>query len=131
LDLQIWDTAGRELFHIIGTAFYRGMNACVLVFDVMNHETFEHVSSWRPRLVNRAEEFLFIIFANKCDLVGDRNIVRHKKFCYDRRHCNVSLWAFISVGSGGFNKEGDSATFDRARTRSREDRVWGMRALNC
>ena len=29
--LQIWDTAGQERFQSLGTAFYRGADACLLV----------------------------------------------------------------------------------------------------
>ena len=32
--LQIWDTAGQEKFQSIGAAFYRGSDACVLVYDI-------------------------------------------------------------------------------------------------
>ena len=31
---QIWDTAGQERFQSLGTAFFRGADCCVLVFDV-------------------------------------------------------------------------------------------------
>lgn len=34
--LQIWDTAGQEKFRSIGSAFYRGSDACVLVYDINN-----------------------------------------------------------------------------------------------
>ena len=30
---QIWDTAGQERFQSLGTAFFRGADCCVLVFD--------------------------------------------------------------------------------------------------
>ena len=34
--LQIWDTAGQERFQSLGRAFYRGAEACILVFDITN-----------------------------------------------------------------------------------------------
>ena len=40
---QIWDTAGQERFQSLGVAFYRGSDCCVLVFDVTNSATFEHI----------------------------------------------------------------------------------------
>lgn len=36
--LQIWDTAGQERFQAIGSAFYRGADCCVIVFDITNRE---------------------------------------------------------------------------------------------
>ena len=32
--IQIWDTAGQERFKSLGSAFYRGSNCCVLVYDI-------------------------------------------------------------------------------------------------
>ncbi|KAE8706833.1 Ras-related protein Rab7 [Hibiscus syriacus] len=32
--LQIWDTAGQERFQSLVSAFYRGTDCCVIVFDV-------------------------------------------------------------------------------------------------
>ena len=34
--LQIWDTAGQERYQSLGRQFYRGAEACVLVFDITN-----------------------------------------------------------------------------------------------
>ncbi|CAI5720528.1 unnamed protein product [Peronospora effusa] len=34
--MQIWDTAGQERFQSRGVAFYRGADACVLVYDITN-----------------------------------------------------------------------------------------------
>ena len=41
--IQIWDTAGQERYQALGTAFYRGAEACVLVFDITNLDSFEHL----------------------------------------------------------------------------------------
>ena len=32
--LQIWDTAGQERFQSLGVGFYRGADACLLVYDI-------------------------------------------------------------------------------------------------
>ena len=41
--LQLWDTAGQERYQALGTAFYRGAEACILVFDITNKESFDHL----------------------------------------------------------------------------------------
>jgi len=38
---QIWDTAGQERFQGLGTAFYRGSDGVIFVFDVTNRKSFE------------------------------------------------------------------------------------------
>lgn len=39
--LQMWDTAGQERFQSLGTAYFRGSDACVLVYDVTNLKSFQ------------------------------------------------------------------------------------------
>ncbi|RKP10799.1 small GTPase superfamily, partial [Thamnocephalis sphaerospora] len=71
--LQIWDTAGQERFAALGVAYYRGADACVLVYDVNNYHTFEHLARWRQEFLEKAappdpEVFPFVIIGNKIDL---------------------------------------------------------------
>lgn len=41
-----WDTAGQERFRTITTSYYRGANAIVIVYDVTDRESFDHVKNW-------------------------------------------------------------------------------------
>ena len=43
--LQIWDTAGQERFQSLGVAYYRGADACILVYDVNNFLSFQHLGN--------------------------------------------------------------------------------------
>ena len=58
--LQIWDTAGQERFQSLGVAFYRGADACVLVYDVTNQNSFKTLETWR-------DEFLIQASPRDCD----------------------------------------------------------------
>lgn len=51
LRLQIWDTAGQERFQSLGSAFYRGADCCVLVFDVNNAKSFDDLDNWRDEFI--------------------------------------------------------------------------------
>ena len=71
--LQIWDTAGQEKFQSIGSAFYRGSDACVLVFDLTTKKSFEALENWKKEFINQGgvkneESFPFIVLGNKCDM---------------------------------------------------------------
>ena len=45
--LQIWDTAGQERYQSLGTAFYRGADCCVLVYDITSTTSFDNVLNWK------------------------------------------------------------------------------------
>ena len=47
IQLQIWDTAGTERYNSMGQSFYRNSEACVLVFDLTNKDSFKNVEVWR------------------------------------------------------------------------------------
>lgn len=44
--LQIWDTAGQERFKSIVTSYYRNSVGIVLVYDVTNRESYDHLIDW-------------------------------------------------------------------------------------
>ena len=52
--LQIWDTAGQEGFQSLGRAFYRGAEACVLVYDITSYKTFENLNIWKSAFLLKA-----------------------------------------------------------------------------
>lgn len=45
--LTIWDTAGQERFQSLGKAFYRGSDACILVYDVQDFQSLEGLRKWK------------------------------------------------------------------------------------
>lgn len=79
VELQIWDTAGEERFHSVGAAFYRGTDACILVYDLTHRHSFERLEVWRKDLIQKAgierpEDFPFVVLANKADLEEQRQV---------------------------------------------------------
>jgi Ras-related protein Rab-7A len=88
IDLQIWDTAGDERFRAIAGTFYRGTNACVLVYSIANRQSFEHITYWYQELLAQAsvktpQSFPFVIFANKADLQEDRVVEGTETFNHE------------------------------------------------
>jgi len=73
--LQIWDTAGQERFRTITSAYYRGAHGIIMVYDVTNLETIEHVEEWLNE-VNRhaSESTLKLLVGNKADLQDDKKV---------------------------------------------------------
>jgi len=90
--MQIWDTvhyfepsfffrdvlsffflkAGQERFQSLGTAFYRGADACMIVFDVNVARSFENIESWMSEFLIQCnpkspDTFPFVVVGNKID----------------------------------------------------------------
>ncbi|KIK91210.1 hypothetical protein PAXRUDRAFT_831030 [Paxillus rubicundulus Ve08.2h10] len=75
--LQIWDTAGQERFSSLSTAFFRGADAALLMFDVTQPETLTNLTKWWAEFRERApvfdenlEDYCCIVVGNKTDLVN-------------------------------------------------------------
>uniref|UniRef100_A0A7S0PGD4 Uncharacterized protein n=1 Tax=Cafeteria roenbergensis TaxID=33653 RepID=A0A7S0PGD4_CAFRO len=82
--VQIWDTAGHERFNSMGPAFYRGSQACILVYDVTSPKSFEDLREWKESFEEQAdiaedEDFPFIVVGNKCDLPKEDQLVPEAK----------------------------------------------------
>jgi Ras-related protein Rab-7A len=79
IQLQLWDTAGQERFQSLGVAFYRGADACCLVYDMTKPKTFENLSNWRDEFLLQAnprdpQNFPFVVLANMCDKANERRV---------------------------------------------------------
>mmetsp|Transcript_29162 Transcript_29162/g.60174 ORF Transcript_29162/g.60174 Transcript_29162/m.60174 type:complete len:209 (-) Transcript_29162:181-807(-) len=129
VNLQIWDTAGQERFQSLGVAFYRGSDACVIVYDVTNKKSFANLDKWRREFLKKAsppdaETFPFIILGNKIDVDPDRRTVSEadaEAWCAE--HSGIPH--FLVSAKDGTNVEQaflDVAT--RASTRVAEEEVY-------
>ncbi|ETL86913.1 hypothetical protein, variant 1 [Phytophthora nicotianae] len=81
--MQIWDTAGQERFQSLGVAFYRGADACVLVYDITNPKSFEKLDTWRDEFLAQAgprdpDAFPFIVLGNKVDKESGRRVQKQR-----------------------------------------------------
>uniref|UniRef100_A0A6T1D037 Uncharacterized protein n=1 Tax=Alexandrium monilatum TaxID=311494 RepID=A0A6T1D037_9DINO len=75
IKLQIWDTAGQERFRTITSAYYRGADGIVLVYDITDRESFLNIETWLNE-VNRYvnENTCKILIGNKCDETAERQV---------------------------------------------------------
>uniref|UniRef100_A0A914PIB3 Uncharacterized protein n=1 Tax=Panagrolaimus davidi TaxID=227884 RepID=A0A914PIB3_9BILA len=92
--LQIWDTAGCERFHSLGTAFYRGADCCVLTFDVTNNVSFKKLDSWRDEFLIQAnpqdpKKFPFVLLGNKIDEKEKRTVSTQRAELWCQKNSNM------------------------------------------
>merc|ERR1712007_4710 len=66
---------GQERFRTITSAYYRGADGIIMVYDICDRESFAHVDDWLNE-VNRyvSESTCKILIGNKCDLESERQV---------------------------------------------------------
>jgi len=75
--LNIWDTAGQEMYRALAPMYYRQASVCVVVYDVTQMDTFVSVRAWIKELrghITADNKTLIAIAGNKCDL-NDKRVV--------------------------------------------------------
>jgi Ras-related protein Rab-7A len=132
--MQIWDTAGQERFQSLGVAYYRGADACVLVYDVNNFLSFQHlgkrksllgmtflfelltlclIERWREDFLKQsslpaeeAKNFPLIIIGNKID-IDDRVVSRRQARAWAEVHSSdkMQIPCFEASAKNGDNVE--------------------------
>ena len=73
--LQIWDTGGQERFSSIRPMYYRGSLGALVIYDLTNYESFEHLPQWIEEIrANIKNEIPLLLVGNKSDLTGQRAV---------------------------------------------------------
>ena len=101
IHLLLYDTAGQEKFRSLIPMYTRDANIILLVYDISNRDSFNHLSDWIKDLTNiNFNEVIFAIVGNKSDLTGSRAITSEegKKFADERNFIFQEISA--KTGSG-------------------------------
>ncbi|OHT14262.1 Ras-related protein RIC1 [Tritrichomonas foetus] len=79
IKLQVWDTAGQERFRNITSSYYRGSNGIIIVYDVTDRSSFDHVSYWLKEIDQlAAENVCRMLVGNKTDKKEDRVVSKQE-----------------------------------------------------
>ena len=55
IKFNIWDTCGQEKFRALGKVFYTGINAAILVYDIISKKNFEQLKEfWIKQIKDHA-----------------------------------------------------------------------------
>jgi len=102
--LQIWDTAGQERFHSLGPSFFRGSDACILVYDITDQHSFEALKKWVDKFTKevgaldkniRDSDLIFVVLGNKCDLEESRQVSTN----IARSYCEENGFKFFEASA--------------------------------
>ena len=95
--LQVWDTAGQETFRSITRSYYRGSVAALLLFDVTNRATFDHLEMWLSE-TRVSPTMMVILVGNRVDLEGERQVSQSEAQDYAEAHGLLYIEASAKTG---------------------------------
>ena len=87
IQLQLWDTAGQELFRSVTRGYYRGSAGALLVFDLTNRDSFENIGRWLQDIKDVARsDVVTILLGNKSDLSAERKVSKEEAESFAAKH---------------------------------------------
>ena len=77
--VQVWDTAGQENFRSVTRAYYKAAAVAMVVYDITNEESFEHIKQWIKDCKDLAPKSVqLVLIGNKIDLEDKRTIIEQR-----------------------------------------------------
>ena len=76
IKFNIWDTAGQEKYRSIAKIFYKDAKIIILVYNIVNKESFESLKSyWYPEVKSSAfSDVILAVVGNKHDLYNNSQV---------------------------------------------------------
>ena len=75
VNINLTDTAGQERYQAITKSYYKGANGFILLYDITNKKSFDHLSNWIESIKNsinyESNEYVIFLLGTKLDIVED------------------------------------------------------------
>ena len=119
IHLLLYDTAGQEKFRSLIPMYTRDANIILLVYDITNRDSFNHLPEWLKDLTNiNLDEVILAVVANKIDLADKRYITLEEGKKFAEEHNFVFQEISAKTGSG-FSDLFYKNLFEKIRTKFR------------
>lgn len=106
IKVQLWDTTGQERYKAITKAFYRGAVTALLVYDITNRATYDHVEQWLEELTDHSDSnIVTMLVGNKSDCSGHlREVPTEDAYAFAGRS-PFKMFPFLRLNLKFFNRE--------------------------
>ena len=92
VNLIIWDTAGQERYRSLTSAFLRNTAIAIIVADISNSESIDHIDSWVQTLDDLQVKPQIIVALNKSDLaLQKQSLIRDARSKLIRKYENIMI----------------------------------------
>ena len=90
--VSLFDTAGQERFRSITKNYIKGSDGIILIYDITNRESFEHLETWLNSIKEvlsdwKASDYLILLLGNKLDLIEQEEIERKVELDEAKNKC--------------------------------------------
>jgi small GTP-binding protein len=85
--LELWDTAGQEVFRSLVGFYAREAEGAFILFDVTNRESYDSLPGWLEFIRDNSPQAILVVFANKIDLSDERKVLKEESetFAQERK----------------------------------------------
>lgn len=85
--LQVWDTAGQEMYRALVPVYLRGADVALIIYDITDMDSFQNLSQWFEQLADTVpQEIPVFIIGNKIDLNRQQMIDDEQAKSFANRH---------------------------------------------
>jgi small GTP-binding protein len=101
VSLNVWDTAGQELYYAVVPIYVRGASAALLVCDIADRSSFTRLEWWHSLISEHAGQAvpLFVV-ANKVDLAASRVVDDDELLAFADSHSAKLFRSSALTGEG-------------------------------
>lgn len=102
LKLQLWDTAGQEIFNSLASPTFHHAKGAILVYDITSRKSFERLGFWLEQLESKCGPDLpKIVVGNKLDREDEREVSSQEliTFAKEKNFVFVKELSVMSEGS--------------------------------
>ena len=87
INLDIWDTAGQEIYHGFTKIFMKQAKIAILVYDITNYESFEQLKKyWYDQIIEcNGKNIILGIAGNKSDLFDKEKVPNEEVLDFSKK----------------------------------------------
>jgi small GTP-binding protein len=74
--LELWDTAGQEVFRSLVGFYAREAKGAIIMYDVTVKASFENLPKWIEFIRENSPDAQLLVFGNKIDLTDERLVLK-------------------------------------------------------
>jgi Ras-related protein Rab-7A len=110
-------------------AFYRGADACVLVYNITDMKSFENLELWMDEFLVHAaprnqETFPFVVLGNKSDMASQRQVSQQKAKGWCSSKGDIPLFETSAKEGENVNKAFDTIAMNALQQESANPQVY-------